>query len=61
MPLERTGDAMHGHAIGTIPDHDALGRVTEELDSGNVYINRGITGAMAGRHPFGGFKMSGGG
>jgi RHH-type proline utilization regulon transcriptional repressor/proline dehydrogenase/delta 1-pyrroline-5-carboxylate dehydrogenase len=36
-------------------------RVKMELEAGNVYINRGITGAMVGRHPFGGFKMSGGG
>ncbi len=28
---------------------------------GNLYINRGITGALVGRQPFGGFKMSGGG
>jgi RHH-type proline utilization regulon transcriptional repressor/proline dehydrogenase/delta 1-pyrroline-5-carboxylate dehydrogenase len=26
---------------------------------GNVYINRNITGAIVGRHPFGGFKLSG--
>ncbi|MGD8674911.1 MAG: aldehyde dehydrogenase family protein, partial [Desulfobacterales bacterium] len=26
---------------------------------GSLYINRGITGAMMKRHPFGGFKMSG--
>lgn len=26
---------------------------------GNLYINRGCTGAAVGRHPFGGFKMSG--
>jgi len=26
-----------------------------------IYINRGITGALVARHPFGGFKMSGGG
>jgi RHH-type proline utilization regulon transcriptional repressor/proline dehydrogenase/delta 1-pyrroline-5-carboxylate dehydrogenase len=32
-----------------------------ELEAGNVYINRGITGAMVARHPFGGYKMSGGG
>jgi RHH-type transcriptional regulator, proline utilization regulon repressor / proline dehydrogenase / delta 1-pyrroline-5-carboxylate dehydrogenase len=36
-------------------------RVKAELEAGNVYINRGITGAMVARHPFGGFKMSGGG
>ena len=28
---------------------------------GNLYLNRGITGAIVERHPFGGFKMSGGG
>ena len=28
---------------------------------GNLYINRGITGALVARHPFGGFGMSGGG
>ena len=26
---------------------------------GNLYINRKITGALVGRQPFGGFKMSG--
>lgn len=34
-------------------------RVRNEFDCGNLYINRGITGAMVGRHPFGGYKMSG--
>ncbi len=29
------------------------------FEVGNLYINRGITGAMVERHPFGGFKMSG--
>ncbi|HXC97823.1 MAG TPA: proline dehydrogenase family protein [Verrucomicrobiae bacterium] len=36
-------------------------RAKAELVCGNLYINRGITGAMVGRQPFGGFKMSGGG
>jgi len=36
-------------------------RVRLELEAGNVYINRSITGAMVARHPFGGYKMSGGG
>ena len=31
------------------------------IEAGNVYINRSCTGAVVGRHPFGGFKMSGGG
>jgi len=34
-------------------------RAAEELRGGNVYINRGITGAVVGRQPFGGFGMSG--
>ncbi len=34
-------------------------KVKHELEVGNIYINRGITGAMVDRHPFGGFKMSG--
>lgn len=34
-------------------------RIKHELEVGNLYINRGITGAMVDRHPFGGFKMSG--
>ncbi|MGZ3774239.1 MAG: L-glutamate gamma-semialdehyde dehydrogenase [Pseudobdellovibrionaceae bacterium] len=36
-----------------------IARVKEEFEVGNLYINRGITGAMVDRHPFGGFKMSG--
>ncbi|PIS09833.1 MAG: L-glutamate gamma-semialdehyde dehydrogenase [Bdellovibrio sp. CG10_big_fil_rev_8_21_14_0_10_47_8] len=34
-------------------------KVRNEFEVGNLYINRGITGAMVERHPFGGFKMSG--
>lgn len=34
-------------------------KVKKEFECGNLYINRGITGALVGRHPFGGFKMSG--
>ncbi|MBL7554225.1 MAG: aldehyde dehydrogenase family protein [Bdellovibrionaceae bacterium] len=34
-------------------------RVKTEFECGNLYINRGITGAMVDRHPFGGYKMSG--
>jgi RHH-type proline utilization regulon transcriptional repressor/proline dehydrogenase/delta 1-pyrroline-5-carboxylate dehydrogenase len=39
----------------------ALARAEQELLVGNLYLNRGITGAIVERHPFGGFKMSGGG
>ena len=34
-------------------------KACREFQVGNLYINRGTTGAMVGRHPFGGFKMSG--
>ncbi|MEW5723461.1 MAG: proline dehydrogenase family protein, partial [Thermodesulfobacteriota bacterium] len=34
-------------------------RVMAEFRVGNLYINRGCTGAMVGRQAFGGFKMSG--
>jgi len=36
-------------------------RAKAELICGNLYINRGITGALVERQPFGGFRMSGGG
>ena len=38
-----------------------IARARHELEAGNVYINRGITGALVGRQPFGGHRMSGGG
>jgi RHH-type proline utilization regulon transcriptional repressor/proline dehydrogenase/delta 1-pyrroline-5-carboxylate dehydrogenase len=34
-------------------------RAMEAFEVGNLYINRGITGALVGRQPFGGFRMSG--
>ena len=34
-------------------------RARQEFRVGNLYINRGCTGAMVGRQPFGGFKLSG--
>ena len=36
-------------------------RVKAEMVCGNLYINRGIAGAIVERQPFGGFRMSGGG
>ena len=38
-----------------------IAKVKHEFEVGNLYVNRGITGAMVDRHPFGGFKMSGAG
>jgi len=36
-----------------------LKKARAEFEVGNLYLNRGITGALVERHPFGGFKMSG--
>jgi RHH-type proline utilization regulon transcriptional repressor/proline dehydrogenase/delta 1-pyrroline-5-carboxylate dehydrogenase len=36
-----------------------LERAKREFRVGNLYVNRGITGALVGRQPFGGFGMSG--
>ncbi|MCA9144241.1 MAG: L-glutamate gamma-semialdehyde dehydrogenase [Planctomycetales bacterium] len=36
-----------------------LDRARREMIVGNLYLNRTITGAIVGRQPFGGFKMSG--
>lgn len=33
--------------------------VKKQFECGNLYINRGCTGAIVERHPFGGFKLSG--
>jgi RHH-type proline utilization regulon transcriptional repressor/proline dehydrogenase/delta 1-pyrroline-5-carboxylate dehydrogenase len=34
-------------------------QVRREFEAGNLYVNRKITGALVGRQPFGGFKLSG--
>jgi len=39
----------------------AVKQVTDRLLVGNLYVNRGITGALVGRQPFGGFRLSGAG
>ncbi|MBI4598271.1 MAG: bifunctional proline dehydrogenase/L-glutamate gamma-semialdehyde dehydrogenase [Candidatus Omnitrophica bacterium] len=36
-----------------------IARAIEAFDVGNLYINRPITGAMVGRQPFGGHRLSG--
>jgi RHH-type transcriptional regulator, proline utilization regulon repressor / proline dehydrogenase / delta 1-pyrroline-5-carboxylate dehydrogenase len=54
-----TDYALTGGFISRSPAN--IERVKAQLEAGNVYINRSCTGAIVGRHPFGGFKMSGGG
>lgn len=36
-----------------------LERARTALEAGNIYLNRGITGALVCRQPFGGYRMSG--
>jgi 1-pyrroline-5-carboxylate dehydrogenase len=38
---------------------ERLERAKREFQVGNLYLNRGITGALVGVQPFGGFKLSG--
>jgi RHH-type transcriptional regulator, proline utilization regulon repressor / proline dehydrogenase / delta 1-pyrroline-5-carboxylate dehydrogenase len=54
-----TDYALTGGFFSRSPDN--IERVKARLEAGNLYINRSCTGAIVGRHPFGGFKMSGGG
>ncbi|MBO0713207.1 MAG: bifunctional proline dehydrogenase/L-glutamate gamma-semialdehyde dehydrogenase, partial [Acidimicrobiales bacterium] len=52
-----TDYALTAGVFSRSPAHIAT--ATAELRAGNVYVNRGITGAVPGRQPFGGFGMSG--
>jgi len=38
---------------------DKIKKGKDSFHVGNLYINRGCTGALVGVHPFGGFNMSG--
>lgn len=42
-------------------NEDHLLRFAQEVDAGNIYTNKKITGAVVARQPFGGMKMSGNG
>jgi RHH-type proline utilization regulon transcriptional repressor/proline dehydrogenase/delta 1-pyrroline-5-carboxylate dehydrogenase len=70
LTLLRTGDfeeaitianatsyALTGGVYSRRPAH--LNRAREAFRAGNLYLNRKITGAIVGRQPFGGFKLSG--
>jgi len=49
--------ALTGGVYSRHPAH--LERAREAFQVGNLYLNRGITGALVSRQPFGGFRMSG--
>ena len=49
--------ALTGGVYTRSPSH--MARAIDAFDVGNLYINRPITGAMIGRQPFGGHRLSG--
>jgi RHH-type proline utilization regulon transcriptional repressor/proline dehydrogenase/delta 1-pyrroline-5-carboxylate dehydrogenase len=49
--------ALTGGLYSRSPRH--IARARKEFQAGNLYINRGITGALVGRQPFGGSRLSG--
>lgn len=72
LAVLRADDFEHALALANGTDYALTGglysrspsriaRAREGFLVGNLYINRGITGAIVGRQPFGGFAMSGGG
>ncbi|MEH2152933.1 L-glutamate gamma-semialdehyde dehydrogenase [Nostoc sp.] len=52
-----TNFALTGGLYSRTPSH--IQQAQTEFEVGNLYINRNITGAIVGRQPFGGFKLSG--
>jgi RHH-type proline utilization regulon transcriptional repressor/proline dehydrogenase/delta 1-pyrroline-5-carboxylate dehydrogenase len=52
-----TDYALTAGIFSRSPAH--LEQAKRDLLAGNLYLNRSITGAIVGRQPFGGFKMSG--
>ncbi len=58
--LKLANDSPYGLTGGVYSkNRDHLERARREFKAGNVYFNRGITGALVGVQPFGGFGMSG--
>jgi RHH-type proline utilization regulon transcriptional repressor/proline dehydrogenase/delta 1-pyrroline-5-carboxylate dehydrogenase len=55
--VERSPFALTGGLFCRNPD--TVEAVAERSPVGNLYVNREITGAMVGRHPFGGNRLSG--
>lgn len=49
--------ALTGALFSRSPAH--IAEAKKRFRVGNLYINRGCTGSIVGRHPFGGFRMSG--
>ncbi|HXY94979.1 MAG TPA: proline dehydrogenase family protein [Acidimicrobiia bacterium] len=70
LTVLRADDWDHALALADSTDYALTGGVfsrsptriahaTRTMRAGNVYVNRGITGALVGRQPFGGYGLSG--
>jgi RHH-type proline utilization regulon transcriptional repressor/proline dehydrogenase/delta 1-pyrroline-5-carboxylate dehydrogenase len=55
--IDTLPQALTGGLFSRNPD--TIAAVAERTPVGNLYVNRGITGAMVGRQPFGGNRLSG--
>jgi RHH-type proline utilization regulon transcriptional repressor/proline dehydrogenase/delta 1-pyrroline-5-carboxylate dehydrogenase len=72
LAIERVRDVEHAcEIVDSLPfaltgglfarDPATVRYVRDRTPVGNLYVNRGITGAMVGRQPFGGNRLSGNG
>jgi RHH-type proline utilization regulon transcriptional repressor/proline dehydrogenase/delta 1-pyrroline-5-carboxylate dehydrogenase len=60
--LELANSSAYALTGGVYSRHPGnIEKACKAFQVGNLYINRGITGALVGRHPFGGFSLSGDG
>jgi len=57
LAVESTPYRLTGGGFSRKPSH--IERARREFRVGKLYVNRGITGALVARQPFGGFGMSG--
>lgn len=58
--LARANETEYALTAGVFSRSPAnIRRAARKLRGGNVYINRGITGSVVGRQPFGGYGLSG--
>jgi len=57
--VDRSASALTGGLFSRNPR--TVAHVVQRSPVGNLYVNRDITGAMVGRHPFGGNRLSGSG
>ena len=56
-PRRRVAVRAHRRAVLALPR--TVDYVADRSPVGNLYVNREITGAMVGRQPFGGNRLSG--